>query len=45
MPYFNALTGETEEVGVIPDSEEMGNTERKRRGEDESEGACRNLSE
>ena len=41
----NALTGETEEVGVIPDSKESGKTERKHRGEDESEAACRDLSE
>jgi hypothetical protein len=29
----NALTGEAEEVSVVPDSEESGSTERKRRGE------------
>jgi hypothetical protein len=41
----NALTGEAEEAGVIQDSEESRNTERKRREEDESEAACRGLSE
>jgi hypothetical protein len=41
----NALTKEAEEVGMTPDREESGNTERKSRGEDESETACRDLSE
>jgi hypothetical protein len=41
----NVLTGEAERVGVTPDIEESGNKERKRRGEDESETACRDLSE
>jgi hypothetical protein len=40
-----ALTKEAEEVGMTPDREESGNTERKSRGEDESETACRDLSE
>jgi len=42
---FNALTRVAEEVGMTPDSEELGNTESKRRGEEESEKACRDLSE
>ena len=37
----NALTGENEEVCVIPDTEESENTKRKHRGEDESEAPCR----
>jgi hypothetical protein len=41
----NALTREAEEVGMTPDREESGNTERKSRREDESETACRDLSE
>jgi hypothetical protein len=42
---LNALTGVAEEVGMTPESEELENTERKRRGEDESETAYRDLSE
>jgi hypothetical protein len=41
----NALKEEAQEVGMIPDSEKSGNTERIRRGEDESETACRDLIE
>jgi hypothetical protein len=41
----NTLTREAEEVGNIPDSEVSGDAERKLRGEDESEPACRDLSE
>jgi hypothetical protein len=41
----NALTGETEKVGTIPSRELPGNTERKSRGEDESETSSRFLSE
>jgi hypothetical protein len=41
----NASTGKAEEVGMIPDSEEPGNTERKRSEEDESQTACRDLNE
>jgi hypothetical protein len=37
----HALTGEAEEVDVIPDSDEAGNTENKRRIKDKSEAACR----
>jgi len=33
----NTLTGEAEKVGTIPSSEVPGNTERKSRGEEESE--------
>jgi len=40
----NALTGEAEEVGMIPESEGSGDTERKCRGEGESETACRYIS-
>jgi len=39
----NALMEETKEAGVIPDSEESGDTEGKCRGEDESETACTDL--
>lgn len=35
----NALKEEAGEVGLIPDSEESGDTEEKRRGEDELETA------
>jgi len=38
---INALTGEAEEIGGKPDSEESGVTE----GKDESETVCRDLSE
>jgi hypothetical protein len=41
----NALTEEAEEVGMILDSKESGDTEGKRRGEDESETACTDLSD
>jgi hypothetical protein len=39
----NALMREAKEVGMILDSEESGNTEGKRRGEDELETACTDL--
>jgi hypothetical protein len=41
----NALPEEAEKVGMIPDGEESGDTEGKRRGEDESETACTDLSD
>ena len=42
---INALTGEAEEVGMKPESDESGNTEGKHKGIDESEIVCRDLSE
>jgi hypothetical protein len=40
----NALTEEAENAGMIPDNGELGDTERKRRGEDELETACTDFS-
>jgi len=41
----NALLEEAEKVGMIPDSEESGDTEGKRGREDESETVCTDLSD
>ena len=42
---MNALTEEAEEVVVIPESEESGDTEEKRRGKNELEKACTDVND
>jgi len=45
VAVVNGLTEEAKEVGMIPDSEESGDTGGKHRGEGESETACTDLSD